>query len=133
MRKPHGSGRGGFTLIELLVVILIIGILASIAVPQYFKLVERGRVAEGLSCLSTLKGSQQRYQLRNGVFSNTLGNLDTTCPTMKFFNMPMVTGTDASTGRTSDTGFGTYTLGMVYTGNAVTCSGGTNCSDLLPP
>ena len=58
--------RQGFTLLELLVVVLIIGILASIALPQYEKSVEKARVAEALINIKAIEGSIQRYVLKNG-------------------------------------------------------------------
>ena len=55
----------GFTLIELLVVVLIIGILASVAVPQYTKAVEKSRAAGVIQKVKSLQNAVDMYLLAN--------------------------------------------------------------------
>jgi len=65
----------GFTLIELLVVVLIIGILAAIALPQYQKAVERSRMAEAFQVLGDAASAQSVYYTNNNRFATTLSTL----------------------------------------------------------
>ena len=60
----------GFTLIELLVVVLIIGILSSVALPQYTKAVEKSRNTEALIALKNLSNAQELCVLEKGTASS---------------------------------------------------------------
>lgn len=66
----------GFTLIELLVVVLIIGILAAVAVPQYQKAVVKSRAAGLLPWAKKVYDAQQLYFLQNGQFASSFDDLE---------------------------------------------------------
>ena len=73
----------GFTLIELLVVVLIIGILAAVAVPQYKKSAEKAKYKQLLEIITPLAESMKRYYLATGTYPTSLEQLDVVAPGKK--------------------------------------------------
>lgn len=60
----------GFTLLEVIIVIIIVGILASLALPRFMKTTEYSRAQEALSMLSSIRRSIQRCYLFDSSYSN---------------------------------------------------------------
>ncbi len=74
----------GFTLIELLVVVLIIGILAAVALPQYQKAVGKARAVEVTAFLKNAANAMDVFVLQNGFvdkdFKTDMSALDMEIP-----------------------------------------------------
>lgn len=60
--------QAGFTLIEIMIVVVIIGIMAAIAVPNYSEYVKRGNRTEGQALLSDASARQERYFSQNNAY-----------------------------------------------------------------
>ena len=76
MSKLSKYPRGGFTLIEVLVVVLIIGILAAIALPQYKMAVLKTKLARAKQTVSDMRKAYEMYYLVNGVYPTKFSELD---------------------------------------------------------
>ena len=96
-----------FTLIEVLIAVLIIGILAAIAVPQYQKAVAKSKASQLRTLLSSVGKSFDMYYLANGEYPSSLDELDLN------INLPITNGLTARQNVTcgKDIGALSYQLG----------------------
>lgn len=144
-RRPagvhHDNSSVGFTLIELLVVVLIIGILASVAVPKYMLAVRKTKVATALAFLEKLSEAQSLYFLANGTYPTDIESLDIIPPKVKPYSFSIEDGgftVRAHAGAQYQKGFpilyayGAYSLPHYgHLVNARHCIGGTSESNAV--
>lgn len=93
----------GFSLIELLIVVAIIGIIATIAVPQLLDAIDRGRQRRTMADMRNIATANGTYRVDEGEYASALGDLDPTY-------MQVVPTNDAWAGAFQYAGGATYTL-----------------------
>ncbi len=112
MRAPAHNPASGFTLIEVMIVVVIVGILASIALPSFMDQMRKSRRTDALQSLRALQLAQERYRGNNPSY-----------------------GTLAQISISADTPGGRYTLAVSnptavgYTATATAKSGSSQTAD----
>lgn len=87
---PNQTRNSGFTLIELLVVVIIIGVLATLALPNFLRQAGRARETELKNAIGTINRSQQAYHFEQQEFAPTEADMGISIPTEYINNMNIV-------------------------------------------
>ena len=68
--------RKGFTLVELLMVVIIIGILVTLAVPNYYRSIERTKAAKAKAAMDAIRKAELQYRAFNDSYGGTLSDME---------------------------------------------------------
>jgi len=115
------NNKKGFSMVELTVVVVIIGILATLAVPRFKSSVEKTKAREAMSFLHNVELQQARYMAELGTYATTLKELadrmGETMETPEFFDKGPITSSNWETRwqlrltrNGPSSGFGRYTV-----------------------
>ncbi|MGB0952592.1 MAG: type IV pilin protein [Planctomycetota bacterium] len=129
--------RSGFSLVELTIVVVILGVLATFAVPRFMSTVEKTKASEAFSYLSQLETAQARYNAEHGKYANRRNKLDITIDKPEFFHTSRLRSSNWQTRwemkltrRGASSGYGRYTV--VFDQDGYNASKSTISADLAP-
>ncbi len=77
MRQLKSKRQNGFTLIEVLIVVVILGILASIAVPTYLRYVKRGYASDAKVSMKAILSAASMYEQETSNWPTDVELLET--------------------------------------------------------
>jgi hypothetical protein len=93
-----------------------------IGLPQFFRVAERGRAAEGAQILGSVRSAQLRYYAEHSVYAGTLDDLDISFTDLKYFeDLTAIANTSGQLGSIESIN-GNYTMYIYYNGT-LSCSG----------
>jgi prepilin-type N-terminal cleavage/methylation domain-containing protein len=81
--KISKSGKSGFTLVEIMIVVALIGLLASIAIPNYVKARDNSTQSACVNNLRQIDGAAQTWALENKLAANATYSLSDLTPYIK--------------------------------------------------
>lgn len=126
------KNKSGFTLSEIITVIIIVGIIASLALPRFTGTFERMRAAEGIQMLTSLLGAQKTYRFERGAYATDPTLLDVTIDRSSNFILPPTVANPADPvanpiARIRRSGANGYWL-QINENGTITCTAGGNPS-----
>ena len=135
------KNNSGFTLLEIIIVIIIVGVLASLALPRLFSTIEFSRSTEAFAALTTIRSSMERCRLMKGDSyedCDSFSNIDVDQPgeianahfTYTFSTATTDGYTITATRNTVDGGSTSSAISLTQTANTVTRKGTTAFANL---
>jgi len=117
MKLNLHAKKAGFSLVELSIVVVILGMLATFAVPRFMSSVERTKAAESFSYLAQVASAQARHNAENGTYATSIAGLDIALDIPEFFGVSALSSSNWETKwemkltrNGASSGFGRYTV-----------------------
>ncbi len=130
-----GQMKKGFTLTELLVVVIVLGVLASVAVPKFSRVLETRRTTEAENMLTSIRSEQEKRCALGQKYTVSFSRIptasyarisDSQAKTANYIYTLSATGAAAS----RNTNSGNYVLKIPSYKTGVICCEGSGCEAL---